>query len=152
MASLSNLQTQPFSARLSEWRPMNSTMKGLSQGNLTFNARTGRHDDLVLALAIAIWRAEGGGMASWGAFELYRELATGRGTEIYIGLDLGQSADYTAIAIVRKVNDPTAEDLVAMPLAEPPQKIYQPGSVEASRTSSTAPVTAAWEAARVATR
>src|SRR5215470_19198931 len=32
MASLSNFQTQPFSARLSEWRPMNSTMKGLSQG------------------------------------------------------------------------------------------------------------------------
>ena len=32
MASLSNFQTQPSSARLSEWRPMNSTMKGLSQG------------------------------------------------------------------------------------------------------------------------
>jgi hypothetical protein len=31
MASLSNFQTQPFSTRLSERRPMNSTMKGFSQ-------------------------------------------------------------------------------------------------------------------------
>src|SRR5271165_6971122 len=29
-------------------------------GGLTFNARSGRHDDLVLALAIAAWRAYGG--------------------------------------------------------------------------------------------
>ena len=34
-------------------------------GHLTFNARTGKHDDLVLALAIAVWRAYGGGMASY---------------------------------------------------------------------------------------
>src|SRR5215468_6680620 len=32
IASRSNFQTQPPSARLSERRPMNSTMKGLSQG------------------------------------------------------------------------------------------------------------------------
>lgn len=35
-------------------------------GHLTFNARAGKHDDLVLALAIAIWRAYGGGMAERG--------------------------------------------------------------------------------------
>src|SRR5499427_4921832 len=35
-------------------------------GHLTFNARSGRHDDLVLALAIAIWRAHGGGMTNYG--------------------------------------------------------------------------------------
>jgi hypothetical protein len=28
-------------------------------GHLTFNARTGKHDDLVLALALAVWRAHG---------------------------------------------------------------------------------------------
>ena len=27
-------------------------------GHLTFNAREGRHDDLVLALAIAVWRSQ----------------------------------------------------------------------------------------------
>src|SRR6516162_8400972 len=41
-------------------------------GHLTFNARSGKHDDLVLALAIAVWRAHGGGMPSWGHFETVR--------------------------------------------------------------------------------
>jgi len=39
-------------------------------GHLTFNARSGKHDDLVLALAIAIWRAHGGGMASFGILSI----------------------------------------------------------------------------------
>ena len=39
-------------------------------GHLTFNARTGKHDDLVLALAIAVWRAHGGGMASYGGLRV----------------------------------------------------------------------------------
>jgi hypothetical protein len=30
-------------------------------GSMTFNARSGAHDDLVLALAIAVWRAKSGG-------------------------------------------------------------------------------------------
>src|ERR1700693_3362347 len=34
-------------------------------GHLTFNARSGRHDDLVLALAIAIWRVHGKGNTDW---------------------------------------------------------------------------------------
>src|SRR5215472_13104422 len=38
-------------------------------GHLTFNARTGKHDDLVLALAIAVWRAHGGGFPGWGVVE-----------------------------------------------------------------------------------
>src|SRR6266699_3563261 len=43
-------------------------------GHLTFNARSGRHDDLVLALAIATWVAHGGWMASAGVYEYYRTL------------------------------------------------------------------------------
>jgi hypothetical protein len=35
-----------------------------------------------------------------------------------------------AIAIVRKVDNPTPADFVTMPVADPPQKVYQPGSVE----------------------
>ena len=46
-------------------------------GHLTFNARSGKHDDFVLALAIATWRAHGGGMASWGLFEFMRREASG---------------------------------------------------------------------------
>ena len=36
-------------------------------GHLTFNARTGKHDDLVLALAIAVWRAYEPTAAGWRA-------------------------------------------------------------------------------------
>jgi hypothetical protein len=41
-------------------------------GSLTFSARSDRHDDLVLALAITCWRAHGGGAPSWAIYEAYR--------------------------------------------------------------------------------
>src|SRR6266568_2362220 len=44
-------------------------------GHLTFNARSGKHDDLVLALAISVWVAHSGVMTNAGIFELYRERA-----------------------------------------------------------------------------
>jgi hypothetical protein len=118
-------------------------------GNMAFNARSGRHDDLVLALAIAVWRAEGGGMVSWGLFEATRMRVTGVGTTLFIGCDIGQARDPTAICIVRKVDNPAPEDFVSMPVAEPPTRTYAVGSVEASRTASTAPVTADWEQRRI---
>ena len=34
-------------------------MEFTAAGHMTFNARSGKHDDLVLALAIAVWRAHG---------------------------------------------------------------------------------------------
>ena len=84
-------------------------------GHLTFNARSGKHDDLVLALAIAVWRAADGGMKGAGWFRYYQELA---GAVVpprdVIGVDLGQSRDPTAIAIVRRVADP---DGLQMPAA-----------------------------------
>jgi len=97
-------------------------------GHLTFNARSGKHDDLVLALAIAVWRAYGGGMASFAAYELMRRYALGSRADeprYFIGLDLGQSRDPTAIAVVRRVELPTPvpEDFY-------PKPNYAPGSVE----------------------
>jgi len=76
-------------------------------GSLTFNARAGRHDDLVLALAIAAWRAYGGGPGE-GIFQLYRQQAAAlRGaaepTRTVLGVDLGQARDPTAIAVVQRV-------------------------------------------------
>jgi hypothetical protein len=77
-------------------------------GKLTFNARAGKHDDLVLALAIAVFVAHGGYMPSFGLFELYRQKnaqRTGamlRDREV-IGLDLGQSSDPSAVCVVRRV-------------------------------------------------
>ena len=52
-------------------------MREIGKGS---GARTGKHDDLVLALAIAVWRAYGGGMASYGVWELTRRQAMGSGT------------------------------------------------------------------------
>src|SRR5260221_1289808 len=43
-------------------------------GNWKFNARSGKHDDIVLTLAIAIWRATAN---VDGLFEYYRRLANG---------------------------------------------------------------------------
>jgi hypothetical protein len=84
-------------------------MEFTAAGHLTFNARSGKHDDLVLALAIAVWRAHGGGMASWGAFEWMRLRAMGSAASeprYYVGVDLGQSRDPTAIVVVRRVEPP----------------------------------------------
>jgi hypothetical protein len=78
-------------------------------GHLTFNARSGKHDDLVLALAIAVWRAHGGGMAQYGHFEWMRRQAMGSKApepRYSVGVDLGQSRDPTAIAVVRRVDPP----------------------------------------------
>jgi len=74
-------------------------------GHLTFNARCGKHDDLVLALAIAVWRAYGGGGGSWEAIQTLRQVLDGTvGQPRYcVGVDLGQSRDPTAIAVVRRV-------------------------------------------------
>ena len=99
-------------------------------GALTFNARIGRHDDLVLALAIATWRAYRAMMAGWAAYELARRLAGGvEAPRTVIGVDIGQSRDPTAIAVVRRVPaatvTPEYDDDRQRSRAMP-----QPGSVE----------------------
>ena len=100
-------------------------------GQLTFNARSGKHDDLVLTLAIAVWRAHGGGMASWGIFEATRRMAMGAAANeprYYVGVDLGQSRDPTAIAVVRRVElpGPVLEDDFGLK----PKLNYARGSLE----------------------
>jgi hypothetical protein len=94
-------------------------------GHLTFNARSGKHDDLVLALAIAVWRAAGG--VGW--FRYYQELAAaGAQPRDVIGVDLGQSRDPTAIAIVRRVADADGPELpaVEIPLPQQPESTAEP--------------------------
>lgn len=73
-------------------------------GHLTFNARSGKHDDLVLALAIAVWRAYGGGGPGQAYFEAMRMRVEGSGAapRYFVGIDLGQARDPTAIAVVRR--------------------------------------------------
>src|SRR5215472_11596013 len=84
-------------------------MEFTTAGHLTFNARCGKHDDLVLALAIAVWRAYGGGNAGWVFLEVMRLRNMGSTAcepRYYVGVDLGQSRDPTAIAVVRRVEPP----------------------------------------------
>ena len=84
-------------------------MEFTATGHLTFNARCGKHDDLVLALAIAVWRAHGGGDGGWALYELMRRQMMGAAASeprYYVGVDLGQSRDPTAIAVVRRVDPP----------------------------------------------
>src|SRR5438477_5582868 len=79
-----------------------------SAGHLTFNARSGKHDDLVLALAIAVWRAHRGGNAGWVFLEAMRLRSMGSMASeprFYIGVDVGQSRDPTVITVVRR-DDP----------------------------------------------
>ena len=100
-------------------------------GHLTFNARCGKHDDLVLALAIAVWRAHDGGNAGWVFREAMRQRMMGFTASeppYYVGVDLGQSRDPTAIAVVRRVEPPgpVSEDDSGLK----PKPNYAPGSVE----------------------
>ena len=100
-------------------------------GHLTFNARYGKHDDLVLALAIAVWRAHGGGNAGWVFLEVMRQRMMGFTASeppYSVGVDLGQSRDPTAIAVVRRVEPPgpVSEDDSGLR----PKPNYAPGSVE----------------------
>ena len=84
-------------------------MEFTAAGHLTFNPRSGKHDDLVLALAIAVWRAYGGGNGSWELFQLQRRkagLESASEPRYYVGVDLGQSRDPTAIEVVRRVEPP----------------------------------------------
>jgi hypothetical protein len=107
-------------------------------GNITFNARSGAHDDLVLALAIGVWVLAGGGMSNFGLFDLYRHRAGGvlPDREV-VGVDLGQAADPTAICVVRRTElQPGMAIPQVGPLpvdAGPPAPVYAKGSLEYAR-------------------
>ena len=106
-------------------------MEFTAAGHLTFNARSGKHDDLVLALAIAVWRAYGGGNGSCELFQLQRRkagLEWANEPRYYVGVDLGQSRDPTAIAVVRRVEPPgpVPEDDFGLK----PKLTYARGSLE----------------------
>ena len=95
-------------------------------GHLTFNAREGRHDDLVLALAIACYRAAGDGVAYAGLLDFYARQVAPHGIpapRYFVGVDLGQSRDPSAVAVVRRVDFPSpaeVRDPAFLPNAEAP--------------------------------
>jgi hypothetical protein len=80
-------------------------------GQETWNARSGEHDDLVLALGLAVWYLSGGRPFS-GLLQYYRrEAGDLSGVQWAVGVDLGQSQDPTAIAVLSKIDAPSPTDL-----------------------------------------
>jgi hypothetical protein len=78
----------------------------------TWNARSGEHDDLVLATALCAWYLSDGSQPYSG---LLRYLAQqhGRGDEARwaVGVDLGQSVDPTAICLMQRIDGPSQSDV-----------------------------------------
>ena len=56
--------------------------KVTDSGYWKFGARSGKHDDLVLAVAIALWRAHGDNIPGYGVFEYYRRLAAAQNVPV----------------------------------------------------------------------
>jgi hypothetical protein len=79
-------------------------------GTETWNARSGEHDDLVLALGLALFQLTGSHVRYRGLMEFYAKQSgePGADTEWAIGVDVGQNVDPTAIAVVSKVTNPAA--------------------------------------------
>ena len=69
----------------------------------TWNARSGEHDDLVLALGLAVFHLTGSHVRYRGLLEWYRrEAGAVDGEQWAVGVDLGQAFDPTAIAVLSK--------------------------------------------------
>jgi hypothetical protein len=79
-------------------------------GGETWNARSGEHDDLVLALGLALFQLTGEHVKYRGLFQFFAAEAGDRAAadEWSIGVDVGQNVDPTAIAVVSKVTNPLA--------------------------------------------
>ena len=81
-----------------------------ASGHMTYNAKAGRHDDMVSAAAVAAWRLSDG-TVGWGppSAEL-AAMVLGLGgshpgpAPWAIGLDLGKVHDPTAIVVMRRVS------------------------------------------------
>jgi hypothetical protein len=98
-------------------------------GALSYAAKSGAHDDLVMALACAVLSLDDTGMSSAGIFHLYKQQAAAlRGVPLLprevIALDPGQANDPCAIIVCRRVDAPvgvTAREVEpeALPDQEP---------------------------------
>jgi hypothetical protein len=98
-----------------------------ASGNMTYNARSGRHDDMISAAAVAAWRLSDGAGGAWHSPSPYlAAVAMGLGdryprpTPWVIGLDLGKVNDPTALVVMRKVAV-ERPDVAARPLPKEPE-------------------------------
>jgi hypothetical protein len=85
-------------------------------GNVTFNAKSGRHDDLISAAAVAAWRLTDGAGGFGPPTQFMASVCAGRADRTMrppapwvIGLDLGKVNDPTAICVMRKIRVDASE-------------------------------------------
>jgi hypothetical protein len=79
-------------------------------GTETWNAARGEHDDLVIALGLALFQLTGEHVRYRGLMQFYAKDGgePNAAEEWAVGIDVGQNVDPTAIAVVSKVTNPLA--------------------------------------------
>jgi hypothetical protein len=100
----------------------------------TWRARRG-HDDLVIAVSMAVWYLENPG-SFWQIMELYRRQAGVRLENYCVAVDFGQSVDNCAICVMSRSSAPASEPGAVEPVEPPtggaivdlPAPIQQPES------------------------
>jgi hypothetical protein len=102
---------------LSDWPAlkrelMNFRPEVTTAGRETWNARSGTHDDLVIATALCAWLLQGGESYS-GLLQHYAQACGGASVSERwcVGVDLGQSVDPTAICVMSRIDRPSAADM-----------------------------------------
>jgi hypothetical protein len=80
-------------------------------GMETWNARSGEHDDLVLATALCAWFLSDGAEPCSGLLRYYAQLSGASGIRWAVGVDLGQSVDPTAICVMSRIDRPSQSDI-----------------------------------------
>jgi hypothetical protein len=83
-------------------------------GQETWNARSGEHDDLVIATALCVWGLGDDAVPYGGLLRYYAMEAGQLGTERFaVGVDLGQSVDPTAICVMSRIDNPSQADVLS---------------------------------------
>jgi len=102
-----------------------------ASGNLSYNAKSGRHDDMISAAAVAAWRLSDGA----GGFPppdmvagLMRAGGALPAVPWVIGLDLGKTNDPSALVVMRKTRT-ERRDSAAVPMPEAVPKSRTSGSL-----------------------
>ena len=81
-------------------------------GHETWNARSGEHDDLVIATALCVWGLGDDAVPYSGLLRYYAMAAGQLSTERFaVGVDLGQSQDPTAICVMSRIDNPSQADV-----------------------------------------
>jgi hypothetical protein len=102
---------------LSEWPALKQELLNFrsevtAAGHETWNSRSGSHDDLVIATALAVWGL-GDDAIPWGGLLRHYAMEAGQlGTERFcVGVDLGQAVDPTAICVMSRIDNPSLADV-----------------------------------------